>query len=88
MNLSPAETKGVNHLISIIFLMTVQIGDDERGCFSKRSGGGKFAGAGHLRTISTTVTSGGARNRMGGPQVPVPRLTWRRAPSGMMKSPL
>ena len=31
-------------------------------------------------TISITVTSGGARNRMGGPQVPLPRETWMVEP--------
>ena len=32
------------------------------------------AHAGFFRTTSITVTSGVARKRMGGPQVPVPRL--------------
>lgn len=31
---------------------------------------------------SITVTSGGARKRIGGPQVPVPRLTYRDDPFG------
>jgi hypothetical protein len=35
---------------------------------------------GAFRTNSITVTSGGERNLIGGPQVPEPRLTWRIAP--------
>ena len=31
---------------------------------------------GGAEMISTMVTSGGANNRMGGPQVPLPRETW------------
>ena len=39
------------------------------------------------RTMSTTVISGGARNRIGGPHVPVPRLTCRIPPPGTGWSP-
>ena len=37
---------------------------------------------------SMTVICGGERNRMGGPQVPVPRLTCSRAPFARRKLPL
>ena len=35
-----------------------------------------------------TVISGGEKKRMGGPQVPVPRLTCRSAPLARWKFPL
>ncbi len=38
-------------------------------------------------TRSITVTSGGARNRMGGPQVPVPLLTYNSEPIGRFAKP-
>ena len=34
----------------------------------------------HSGTMSITVTSGGAKNRIGGPQVPVPRLVYKAEP--------
>ena len=44
-----------------------------------------FAAAGGCKMIS--VTSGGANSRMGGPHVPVPRLTYSSEPPGSSCSP-
>lgn len=43
-------------------------------------GGVPLQGPELLRLISNRVISGGDRTRMGGPQVPVPRLTYSREP--------